>query len=159
MNTKLLEFIKYLLQNYPHKSYLSITKLTHILYLADWKSAIQYSKQLTGMKWSMGHNGLYTNDLSKIIDSDSHIKITNRHTINDRSSMVIELIGFISNFDIHNEEKDILDFVIRSTKDKSPLELMRLVYSTYPLISNSKNTDINLVEMASAYKLIRRNSN
>ncbi|WP_219012251.1 type II toxin-antitoxin system antitoxin SocA domain-containing protein [Shewanella algae] len=91
METKISNFIKYLLKNYPYKSELSASRLTKMLYLADWKSAIEESKQLTDAEWHFNHYGPYVDDFIKIAKDDSDIKVYSTQTMFGGHKQQVEL--------------------------------------------------------------------
>lgn len=149
------DLIKYILTNYPHKSELSASRLTKMLYLADWKSAIENSSQLTNAKWHFHHYGPYVDDFLKIAKEDNDIEVRNTSTIFGGKKQQLELAkSFKGNVDLSENQKMILDFVIDATKDKNYEEFIKLVYSTYPVVSSSRYSDFDLVNMASEYKEI-----
>ncbi|EPH6097746.1 Panacea domain-containing protein [Vibrio cholerae] len=159
METKISNFIKYLLKNYPYKSELSASRLTKMLYLADWKSAIEESKQLTDAKWHFNHYGPYVDDFIKIAKDDSDIKVYSTQTIFGGGKQQVELRSdFNRDIELEKNEKKILDFVIESTKSKNYEDFIKLVYSTYPVVSSSKYNDLDLVKMAQEYREISEKS-
>lgn len=159
MKAKISNLIKYLLKNYPYKSELSASRLTKMLYLADWKSAIEHSKQLTDAQWHFNHYGPYVDDFIKIAKDDDDICVVSTRTKFGGHKQEVQLS---SNFDgtVELEEADrkILDFVISSTKNKNYEDFIKLVYSTYPVVSSSKYSDLDLIGMAKEYKSISENS-
>ena len=159
MKTKTSNLIKYLLKNYPHKSELSASRLTKMLYLSDWKNAIENSKQLTDAEWHFNHCGPYVDNFIKIAKSDNDINVTSAQTVFGGHKQQIELSkNYNGSIDITEPEKKILDFVIESTKRKNYEDFIKLVYSTYPIVSSSRYSDLNLVKMASEYKIILEKS-
>lgn len=159
METKISNFIKYLLKNYPYKSELSASRLTKMLYLADWKSAIEESKQLTDAEWHFNHYGPYVDDFIKIAKDDSDIKVYSTQTMFEGHKQQVELRSdFNRDIELEKNEKKILDFVIESTKSKNYEDFIKLVYSTYPVVSSSKYNDLDLVKMAQEYREISEKS-
>ncbi|EKT4489718.1 Panacea domain-containing protein [Shewanella algae] len=159
METKISNFIKYLLKNYPYKSELSASRLTKMLYLADWKSAIEESKQLTDAEWHFNHYGPYVDDFIKIAKDDSDIKVYSTQTMFGGHKQQVELRSdFNRDIELEKNEKKILDFVIESTKSKNYEDFIKLVYSTYPVVSSSKYNDLDLVKMAQEYREISEKS-
>lgn len=155
METKISNLIKYLLKNYPHKSELSASRLTKMLYLADWKSAITESKQLTSAEWHFNHYGPYVDDFIKIAKEDDDINIFSAQTMYGGHKQQVELRdGFDGEVVVQESEKKILDFVIESTESKNYEDFIKLVYSTYPVVSSSRYNDLDLVKMAQEYKEI-----
>ena len=155
MKTIVSNLIKYILKNYPHKSELSASRLTKMLYLADWKSAIEYSRQLTSVTWHFNHYGPYVDDFLKIAKDDKDIEVNDTQTIFGGKKQQIELVNsFSGNIEITENQKEILDFVIEATKDKNYEDFIKLVYSTYPVVSSSRYSDFDLVSLANEYKKI-----
>ncbi|MEI8623432.1 Panacea domain-containing protein [Pseudoalteromonas sp. B137] len=123
-----------------------------MLYLADWKSSIEESKQLTSAKWHFNHYGPYVEDFIKIAKDDDDINIFSTQTIYGGHKQQVELRdGFDGKVVILESEKKILDFVIESTKSKNYEDFIKLVYSTYPVVSSSRYNDLDLVKMAQEY--------
>lgn len=155
MKTVISNIIKYILQKYPYKSELSASRLTKMLYLADWKSAIESSKQLTDVKWHFNHYGPYVDDFLKIAKNDRDIKVINTCTVFGGRKQEIKLDdSFDGNIELTESQINVLDFVIEATKNKNYEEFIKLVYSTYPIVSNSKYSDLDLVNLAKDYKKI-----
>jgi hypothetical protein len=153
MESVILNVIKYILSAYPYKDDLSASRLTKMLYLTDWKNAIEHDAQLSRTVWHFNHYGPYVDDFVNIARKDKDIKVTNTKTMFGGNKQLLEL----SNKDaeaVHltKELKAIVDFVINKTKDKNYDDFIKLVYSTYPVISSSKYSDLDLVAKAREYK-------
>ncbi len=159
MKTKISNLIKYILKEYPHKSELSASRLTKMLYLADWKSAIGNSKQITDAIWHFNHYGPYVDDFIKIAKEDEDIAVRQTPTVYGGHKQQVELINsFSGHIDIPESERKILDFVIDATKNKNYEDFIKLVYSTYPVVSSNKYNDLDLVKMAGEYNSIAEKS-
>jgi hypothetical protein len=52
-------------------------------------------------------------------------------------------------------DKDILDFVIGSVEDKGFTEFIKLVYSTYPIVTQERHSRLDLGALAEEYRRIR----
>lgn len=157
MKSIIPNLIKYILINYPYKSDISASRLTKILYLADWKSSIEKDSQITNVTWHFHHYGPYVDDFLKVAKEDSDIKIINTATIFGRKKQQIELKkDFNRDVEISDTNKEILDFVIKATKDKNYEDFIKLVYSTYPVVSSSRYSDFDLVTMARDYKYLAK---
>jgi len=155
MESVISSMIKYILKMYPYKSDLSTSRLTKILYLADWKSSIERDQQITNAKWHFNHYGPYVDDFLEIAKTDEDIEITTSTTQFGEKKRQIHLSKhFNKEIPISTENKKIIDFVINATKDKNYEDFIKLVYSTYPVISSSKYSDLDLPEKAKEYKSI-----
>lgn len=81
MKDKIKNVIKYILREYPYKSELSASRLTKMVYLVDWKSAIMKNRQVTDTHWLFNHYGPYVDDFMDIANKDSDIEIKNETTM------------------------------------------------------------------------------
>lgn len=153
--------MKYLLKEYPHKDELSASRLTKMIYLMDWKSAIDNGSQITNVVWHFDHYGPYDHDVVKIAKEDKYIDIENTSNYYGGIKQLFKLSSeFDGGIEITGVQKKIADFVIFATKDKSYDAFIRLVYSTYPVISSKRCSDLSLVDMAKKYKdIIAMNCN
>lgn len=152
MTKKLLEIIRYILSNYPYPDEISASRLTKMVYLADWKEAIVHGKQITEIKWHFNHRGPYNDEIIQAARKDKNIKITVKNNIFGNKKTHIELIGCELPGNIDSDFLEVLDFVINATKEKSYGDFLKLVYSTYPVISSDKYDDLDLVSKAAEYK-------
>ncbi|HFQ5226014.1 TPA: Panacea domain-containing protein [Vibrio vulnificus] len=153
MDRLILHALKYILRNYPHKGELSASRLTKMLYLADWKSALQFDRQFTDKVWHFNHYGPYIDDFVKMAYSDDDIEVTNTTNYYGGQKQLFTLRkSFDQPIELTPELKETLDFVISVTKDKNYEDFIKLVYSTYPVISSSKYSNLDLVQKAREYK-------
>lgn len=159
MKTVISNIIKYLLKEYPHKAELSASRLTKMIYLMDWKSSIDYGRQITDAQWHFDHYGPYVDDFVRMAKEDKDISVENTSNYYGGKKRLFKLSErFEGNFDLTKEQKEIADFVINATKQKSYEGFIQLVYSTYPVISNDRYSDLDLVGSAEKYKEILANS-
>lgn len=157
MKTLISNMIKYVLKNYPHKSDLSASRLTKIIYLADWKSAIEKDEQLTNVSWVFNHYGPYVPDFLKIAAEDSDIIVKVMPNIHGKMKQQIELAEHFDaskEIEITDFQKEVLDFVINATKNKNYLDFIKLVYSTYPVMTSERYDILDLSQKAKEYKAI-----
>ncbi|EGQ8122384.1 SocA family protein [Vibrio cholerae] len=153
MEKVIMSVIKYILQAYPYKDELSASRLTKMLYLTDWKAALELDTQLTNTVWHFHHYGPYVDDFVKMAKQDSDIKVTSTTTVFGGSKQLFELSGEGTQpITLEPQLKEIVDFVINATKDKNYEEFIKLVYSTYPVLSSNKYSDLDLVQKAREYK-------
>lgn len=155
MKSAMSNIIKYLLKEYPHKSELSASRLTKMIYLMDWKSSIDFGRQITNAQWHFDHYGPYVDDFVKLAREDKDIFVENTSNYYGGKKQLFKLSNKTSEFfDLTKEQKDIADFVINATKQKNYEDFIQLVYSTYPVISNDRYSDLDLVDSAAKYKKI-----
>src|SRR4051794_4489091 len=65
----------YICNQYPPNLPLSITRLTQVVYLADWRCSIACGHTLTRAKWFINEEGIYTADIPAGIKSDPTFSI------------------------------------------------------------------------------------
>lgn len=153
MENVILNVIKYILSAYPYKDELSASRLTKMLYLTDWKNAIEHDTQLSKTVWHFNHYGPYVDDFVDMARKDKDIDVVNTKTMFGGNKQLFKLSDKNSGkIDLADELKEIVDFVINATKDKNYDDFIKLVYSTYPVISSSKYSNLDLVSKAREYK-------
>jgi uncharacterized protein YwgA len=150
-----IDLVRYIIVNYPAPDELSKARLNKIMYLVDWKSAIENAEQITNINWIFNHYGPYVNDIENIIIEDPRFNIQRTNNIYGKEKNIIRLEED-SNFREPTEnEKNIIDFVIEKTKKFNWKKFIELVYSTYPIISQERGTTLNLVELAREYNAMK----
>lgn len=159
---KFISVVKYLLEHYPKKEDLSASRLTKLVYLSDWKSALESDCQLTSTKWYFDHFGPYVDTLKKL--SEKEVGIESYETFNAYGSK--KTCFRLNNSQVNNEVEAltssdirIIKFVIKKTHSKSYNDFIKLVYSTYPVANSEKYDTLDLTLFASQYKeMLKDNS-
>ncbi len=153
---KIVNLVRYILKVYPHAKELSKARLNKIIYLIDWKSALEHEKQLTEIDWKFNHYGPYVNIIEETILSDDRFNIKSTTNIYGNEKNIIEIIQDKDFSEPTEKEQEIIDFVIEKTRKFYWDKFINLVYSTYPIISQEKGSQLNLVELAKEYKQIKK---
>lgn len=149
----LIDIIKYLYDNYPHRDELSKARLVKMIYLADWRSAITNSKQITSVNWYFNHYGPYVEDIINEIRNDDNFKIIPTVNYYGQEKELIKICEDKKlEYSLSNETKEVIDFVIDTTKSLYWDEFIKLVYSTYPIASEDRYSELDLVKLAEEYK-------
>jgi len=149
----LLDTILYIFEEYRKKDELSTARLVLLVFLIDWKFAIENERQFTETKWTYEQFGPFSKDILILIKNKKDIfKIdiikksdgmtTERLTL--KSNSVIEIKNF--------EAKSAADFILENTYSMTWSEFIQLVFSSYPIISNSKNTQLDLSKDSLRFK-------
>jgi hypothetical protein len=130
--------VLYICQHHPSGYELSVERIISILYLVDWKYAIEFSSQmLNNVTWQI-HDGQPCIDSYSIKELISLLAKIRLRT----EQLMIQL---------SKEEKCIIDFVIKASSNKEENELNRLVYSTYPAITRTKEIKLNFPNLVQEY--------
>jgi Protein of unknown function (DUF4065) len=150
---KLRTILRYIILNYPYKNELSKTRITKMVYLADWYSAQKHNSQITNIKWYFDHYGPYVVDVYKEAANDRKIKINQSYSAYGTPKEIIELKKDynpeeLDLYTLSNEEKEILNKVIADTKHLNWSEFIDYVYNTHPIVTQKKYGYLNLVDLA-----------
>lgn len=153
----LINLIIYIFRNYPKVDELSKPRLVKLIYLIDWKHAIVNGRQATSIEWYFNHYGPYVDAVIDLIKENPDI--FNVETRINAYGGVSDKIKLISKQDIQIEEsvKQSADFIISNTSQMNWTTFIDLVYSTYPIKTNSKYTYLNLVEEARKFEEYKNN--
>lgn len=147
---KLREVIRYLLINSSEPSKLTKTKVTKLVYLADWFSSLESQKQITGIEWFFDHYGPYVSDVYLEAERDPKINIKSGYNAfgNPKETLecTIERTKFKSR--LNQEEKYILDKVLGCTDNMNWKEFINYVYETKPVKNSEKYSKLDLVSIS-----------
>lgn len=149
---KLRAIMAYIAMKYPHKNDLSKARLTKLVYLADWFSALIDGRQMTDIKWIFNHYGPYVEDVSVIANFDAEFTIIPEKTVYGDDKYVIAYSGKSPESELTVREKEILDAIIRKTQQMYFNDFISYVYSTYPVSSNERYSYMDLETLAMDYK-------
>lgn len=136
--------IKYLFKHHPNPAMLDdLPTLVGILYLVDWRSCIEQDKQLSHIQWQI-HDGelrMGNEAVRSVMEALAKVKV-------NPDALYTRPLGA--------KAKEVLEFVIQTSLKSTPADLIRLIYSTYPLISTEDVEELDLVELAKEYNEIKR---
>lgn len=150
---EILDIVAYFVRNSQIE--LSKGRLNKLVYLADWKYALDYGKQLSSISWKFNHYGPYVNEIEKSIESDSlkRFKITHQETSYfGHSKYTINLVNDLNFVAPNDSEKEILDIILGLTNKLNWIDFINLVYSTYPIKVSERGKILNLVALAKQYR-------
>ena len=140
------------LRNFPNKDTLSKARLTKMVYLADWRSAITRGKQITDIQWQFDNHGPYVHDVADLARRDEAFDIEITKNFYGAPKNLIVLRNDQVKTNLTQEEQDILDVVISSTQKKSWDSFIQLIYSTYPIRTQERYEKLDLVKLAKDYE-------
>ncbi len=152
--SSLRDVVAYICKHYPHQDQLSNARVTKMVYLADWRSAITRSEQITGIRWTFNHYGPFVYDVIDMAKEDPDFEVISTQNMYGSSKDLIRIRSDVEYPSLEEADKDILDFVIDKSADKNYSEFMRLVYSTYPVATQERYSELDLVEQAEEYERV-----
>ncbi|MDX7827491.1 Panacea domain-containing protein [Aeromonas caviae] len=154
---KLQKIIAYFCVKYPHKGELSKARLTKLVYLADWFSALIDDRQLTDIDWLFNHYGPYVDDVVEVASRSPYFSIVSEQTMYGSDKYLISFNGYFDENSLPYRERQILDFVINKTKHLYFNDFIDYVYSTYPVESRNRYSRLDLVSLAREYNDLTSN--
>lgn len=153
---RLRDVLLYFGQRYPHPHELSKARLTKMVYLADWRSALSMDHQITNIDWEFNHFGPYVRDVENVARRDPDLTITPTTSLYGAPKELIAARPGAPEPSLTDDEREILDFVIKQTKKLYWNDFIELVYSTYPVRENPRYSQLDLVKMAREYLAIKK---
>lgn len=149
------DLMLYFCKHYPHKDELSKARLTKMVYLADWRSAITSRRQLTDLTWTFNHYGPYLDDVVQEAQRSGDFKVRTTTNLYGSLKEVIEASPNAAEPALSGEERAILDHVIAETNRLYFNDFIKLVYSTYPIVTQPRYQELDLVELAGEYEQLQ----
>lgn len=147
----LIDIVAYLCKRYPHKHELSKARLTKMVYLADWRSAINQGHQLTNLEWYYNHYGPHVDDITQIVrNKPEHFRVVETQNAFGEPKELIEMVEEYP-YRLSQKEREILNHVIEQTAPMSWNRFIQLVYSTYPILSQQRYSKLNLASLSRKY--------
>ena len=153
--TTLKDTLAYVLKHYPPslQSELSNARVTKMIYLADWHQAIKYNRQITGINWFFDNYGPFVNDVKVTAEADKAIfGISNVNNMHGQPKLMLSLKDQSFEPNVDEKAKDSLDHVIELTRKLYWDKFIKLVYSTYPIVTSDRYSELDLVKKADEYR-------
>ncbi len=149
---QLKEVMAYLIKNYPHKAELSNARITKMIYLADWRHLITFGSQITNIRWYFDNYGPFVWDIKSAAEENTSLfNVKKTTTPYGTPKTIFDIKDEMHSPEVTSDEKSSLDHVIQETKNLSYSQFIRLVYSTYPIITSDRFTYIDLTKKAEEY--------
>jgi hypothetical protein len=149
------DVLLYLVEEYPHKTELSKARTTKMIYLCDWRAAIEEGSQLTDLPWVFNHYGPYLDHVALTAKVTPGLEVVRDSNIYGSPKEVIKRTGPMPPINLSDSDKRIIDEVIEQTKDLYWNDFIRLVYSTYPVATQPRYRELDLVGLAREYSRVR----
>ncbi|WP_214818320.1 Panacea domain-containing protein [Exiguobacterium sp. s131] len=145
---KIKQILRYFVENYPYKNELSKTRITKMVFLADWYSCLSTGKQLTSINWYFDHYGPYVSDVFEAAKKDRRLQVKQEinsfGTLKEVVSLKDDIFFYYDHRKIEGITKSILDQVIDDTKNMNWTEFINYIYSSYPIKSSKKYLYLDL---------------
>ncbi len=148
----LQSMVAYFCLYYPHAGELSKARVTKLVYLADWFSALLRNRQMTNIHWVFNHYGPYVDDVIDAVRYRNDFELVRLENMHGANKEVVSFRGDPDAISLHPADQDILDWIINKTQPMYFNEFIDFVYSTYPVASNERYSTFDLVDIAQEYR-------
>lgn len=149
---ELRDVLIYFCKHYPHPQELSNARLTKMVYLADWRSALLRGRQMTTIRWEFSHYGPFVHEISRVAKSDPAFDVRQVNSMFGNTKEEIRIKPDVPDPDLPDDEREILDHVIATTGRLYWDGFMKLVYSTYPVVTQPRYSLLDLEALAAEYQ-------
>jgi hypothetical protein len=129
----LRDAIAYICKHYPRKDELSNARVTKMVYLTDWRSAITRGKQMTDVPWVFHHYGPFVYDILDTAKEDPEFEVVPTRNMYGATKYLLKVADDATYPSIGEGEGDILDFVIDSPPTR--IGTSSYAWSTRPIRS------------------------
>lgn len=133
MSSKLKQMLTYFITYSKSPSTLTSSKLTRLVYLADW---LHYSKkgvQVTEIKWQFNGYAPHVSDVNTILTNDSNYIFTTVYDAYGNSKEVVKLKSYQPIDDLELDDLETLKNTLEITDNLNWLELTRIINNTAPV--------------------------
>lgn len=146
----LKDAMAYVCSKYPGSD-LSKAKLAKILYLADWKSAIEGRPQITPVVWKFNHYGPYVTDVIDTARENDEFSLSTEWTLFGNRKTIVKYHGAEPN-SLTDNERATIDEIVKRVAHLSFEAFLKLVYSTYPVVVSDRGSTLDLGRLAAEYR-------
>lgn len=135
----------YFCAKYPHKSELSKTRLTKLVYLADWEFTKREGRQMTPIRWYFHNFGPYVDDVIDSVSLDPRFFLREVQNAYGDSKLEIRLRDESnSNYTLTDNEVNVLDEVIARASPLYWNAFIKHVYETPPIANSDRYSYLDL---------------
>jgi len=156
MKMDLSDLVRYIVKNYPHKNELSKARLNKLIYLIDWKSAIDNQEQISDIEWIFNHYGPYVSDIETRLMFDDRFSIEKTTNFYGSEKNIIKIKDDNGFQEPNEKQKKVIDFIIDITKDMYWNKFINTVYSTYPIKHSLRGEKLDLIKLANEYQKVKK---
>lgn len=154
MPAPLPDVIRYLCFHYPHSAELSKARVTKMVYLCDWVSAVWYAEPVTNINWIFNHYGPYVDDIVNSAQADTaYLRVWK--TVNlfgNPKEMILPVPNASPPESLDKRSHAVCDFVINTTKSLYWNAFLELVYSTQPVKEGARLEALDILGAAERYR-------
>jgi hypothetical protein len=142
------DVLLYLCRKYPLPAELSKARLTKLVYLADWESAMTTGKQLTAIRWYFHNFGPYVDDVIESARRSPGLEVVRTENMYGEPKELVRIKKGAPDPKLNSQDEQILDEVIAETKKYYWNDFIKHVYDTYPVANGERYSELDLPKLA-----------
>lgn len=152
---QLHDVMAYVLQHYPANKLheMSNARLTKIVYLSDWHQSLKSGKQISPINWYFDNFGPFVRDVEQtalLLDNLFLVNVGNNIYGQSKKTFSLKDKNYIPM--VTQEEAQSIDHIINVTMKLYWNDFIKLVYSTHPIVTSPRYTNLDLVTKAKEYR-------
>jgi hypothetical protein len=151
----LRDIVAQIIKRYPTPSELTKGRLTKIVYLVDWASAVRRGRSVTNINWEFNHYGPYVNDVIDLATGDHGFRVSNSKNAYGSDVSIISLRSDSGFQRLDTETTQIIDEVIKEVAPMNWSRFIGHVYETYPIQVVERYNSLPLADLAREMKRTR----
>lgn len=153
--SKLLDITTFILKNSTKAFSMPVADLSRIIYLCDWKSAIENGNQLTDLAWTVQLFGPKVDDMEAELSAAQDFVLETTTTDSGKLQKSIRLKNPSRLSNLSSSDMEVLTFVLKQTQNMDLGQLLQLIFSTYPMATGNLGHELDLKSLASQYNQIK----
>ena len=150
---KLRSVLFYICRTYPHARELSKARVTKMIYLADWRSAVLDGDQLTRILWTFNHYGPYVDDVVRLAKRDAAFEVLVSENYYGSPMELLRLSGVGDDDELSARDRAIVQTVIDDSAHLYWNDFIAMVYATYPVKVRPRYEVLELPLLATEYRV------
>lgn len=147
----LSDALAYLVLHVSGEEGISVSRLSKLLYLADWRAEITQRSRPSRVEWAHGVQGPWSKEIQNLVRKDNKHFSFSEETAGRGKKTMVHLAADCPSPILSPEEQQVLDFVIDRAGLLSWADFTSLVYSTYPVVKTVPQSALDLRVLASEY--------
>jgi hypothetical protein len=145
--TETAETLAYIVSKATGNVPLTLLRVTTLLYLTDWRSALTLNRQITTIGWIQPF----------VVKLPEVGKLLTEMGVSVSDQLVTGVPEPYLSAKLSHDAQGCIDFVLNVEMQKGWTEVFRLAYSTYPMFSQPAHAPLDLVALAQMYVQQRHN--
>ncbi len=147
----------YLYREFPNPLSLGASRAVKMIFLADWRCAVEHGEPITDIVWRNTDRGPYSPLIAETLAHDEanfFLEPNEKESLRFLSFVVVPKNNHAASVELSHTSKKILDAVIADTHNMPLWQLSNLIEAQFPMRVTEQGDTIVLSDWANKYKKI-----